>query len=92
MIEPTPSLVRTLVGRVTGNSRDKTCTVEVDWSKKHPQYGKVMRGKTRYHTHDEANTCQIGDRVRIKEGRPVSKSKTWYLVEVVERAEQTEVL
>lgn len=92
MSEPTPSLVRTLVGRVTGNSRDKTCTVEVDWSKKHPQYGKVMRGKTRYHTHDEENTCQIGDKVRIKEGRPVSKSKTWYLVEVVQRAEKAETL
>ncbi len=92
MIQPTPSVTRTLVGRVTGDGRNKTCTVEVDWSKKHPQYGKVMRGKTRYHIHDEANTCKIGDRVRIKEGRPVSKTKTWYLVEVVEQAEKTELL
>ena len=92
MIEPTPSLVRTLVGKVTGDGRDKTRTVEVDWSKKHPQYGKVMRGKTRYHIHDEANACKLGDKVRIKEGRPVSKSKTWHLVEIVEKAERAEVL
>lgn len=92
MIQPTPSLARTLVGKVTANSRDKTCTVEVDCTKKHPQYGKIMRSKTRYHIHDEANTCKVGDKVRIKEGRPVSKSKTWYLVEVVQSAEQTEVL
>lgn len=92
MSEPTPSLVRTLVGRVTKNSREKTCTVEVEWSKKHPQYGKVMRGETRYHVHDEANVCQIGDKVRIKQGKPVSKSKTWYLVEVVQKAEHSEVL
>jgi small subunit ribosomal protein S17 len=92
MSELTPSLVRTLVGHVTANTRDKTCTVAVDWSKKHPQYGKVMRGKTRYHIHDEENTCKVGDRVRIKEGRPVSKTKTWYLVEVLEKAEKTEVL
>lgn len=87
MSQPTPSLARTLVGHVTGDSRDKTRTVEVDWSKKHPQYGKVMRGKTRYHIHDEENTCKLGDKVRIKEGRPISKTKTWHLVEVVEKAE-----
>lgn len=92
MTQTTPNIVRTLVGLVTGDARDKTRTVEVDWSKKHPQYGKVMRGKTRYHIHDETNTCKVGDKVRIKQGRPVSKTKTWYLVEVLERAEKIEVL
>lgn len=83
-----PVNIRTLVGKVTSASRLATRTVEVYWSRRHAQYGKVVKGKSRFHVHDPKNEALLGDIVRIKEGRPVSKTKSWYLVEIVERAEQ----
>jgi small subunit ribosomal protein S17 len=77
---------RTVVGRVVSNKMDKTITVLVERQVKHPIYGKYVRRSTKLHAHDEANTCQEGDLVAIAEGRPLSKTKAWSLVEIVERA------
>ncbi len=77
---------RTVVGRVVSNKMDKTITVLVERRVKHPVYGKYVRRSTKLHAHDETNQCQEGDLVAIVEGRPLSKTKVWTLVEVLERA------
>ena len=74
------------VGVVISDARDKTVTVEVPSSYKHPRYDKVVRRNAKYHVHDEENDARAGDTVRIMETRPISKSKRWRIVEVVERA------
>jgi small subunit ribosomal protein S17 len=78
---------RTLSGRVTSNKMDKTATVAIERLVKHPIYGKYIRRTTKLHVHDERNECQEGDLVTIKQCRPLSKTKAWTLVEVVERAQ-----
>ena len=78
--------VRTLTGRVVSDKMDKTITVLVERRIRHAKYGKMIRRSTKLHAHDENNTCGIGDVVRIKETRPLSKTKTWVLVDVVEKA------
>ncbi|MFO7642443.1 MAG: 30S ribosomal protein S17 [Candidatus Competibacteraceae bacterium] len=78
---------RTLSGRVTSNKMDKTATVAIERLVKHPIYGKYIRRTTKLHVHDERNECQEGDLVTIKQCRPLSKTKAWMLVEVVERAQ-----
>jgi small subunit ribosomal protein S17 len=78
---------RTLSGRVTSNKMDKTATVVIERLVKHPIYGKYIRRTTKLHVHDERNECQEGDLVTIKQCRPLSKTKAWMLVEVVERAQ-----
>jgi small subunit ribosomal protein S17 len=75
-------------GRVVSNKMDKTITVVVERRFPHPLYKKVMRRSKKYHAHDEKNECGIGDLVRIRETRPLSKLKRWRLVRIVERAEQ----
>jgi small subunit ribosomal protein S17 len=65
---------------------DKTITVAIERKVKHPIYGKFVKKTTKFHAHDEKNECSIGDTVRIMETRPLSKSKRWRLVEVVEKA------
>lgn len=74
------------VGVVISDSRDKTVTVEVPNSRSHPRYDKIVRRSSKFHVHDETNDANVGDTVRIMEIRPVSKSKRWRLVEIVERA------
>ncbi len=74
------------VGVVVSDARDKTVTVEVPRSTRHPRYDKIVRTSTKLHAHDEANDAHIGDTVRIMETRPLSKQKRWRVVEVVERA------
>ena len=74
------------VGVVISDARDKTVTVEVRDSKRHPKYGKTVPVRKRFHAHDETNDANIGDTVRIVETRPISKSKHWRVAEVVERA------
>ena len=74
------------VGVVISDARDKTVTVEVRDSKRHPKYGKTVPVRKRFHAHDEANDAHIGDTVRIVETRPISKSKHWRVDAVVERA------
>ena len=78
---------RTLSGRVTSNKMDKTITVAIERLVKHPVYGKYVRRTTKLHAHDENNECRIGDLVTIKQCRPLSKTKAWTLVAVVERAQ-----
>ena len=77
---------RTETGRVTSNKMDKSVTVLIERKVQHPIYGKFMRRSTKIHAHDESNQCNEGDLVTISECRPISKSKTWKLVEVVEQA------
>jgi len=74
------------IGLVTSDKMDKTITVAVERKAKHPFYGKFLKKTTKFHAHDEANTCGIGDTVRIMETRPMSKTKRWRLVEVIEKA------
>lgn len=74
-------------GIVVSAKMDKSITVTVDRQVAHPLYKKVLRRTKKYHAHDEKNTCQVGDVVRIRETRPISKTKCWKLVEVVKRAD-----
>ncbi len=74
------------VGVVVSDARDKTVTVEVPSSYKHPRYDKIVRRSTRFHAHDEHNEARVGDTVRIVETRPLSKTKRWRVAEIVERA------
>ena len=78
--------VRTLTGKVVSDKMDKTITVMIERRVKHPIYGKFVKRSTKLHAHDEQNECQIGDTVSVRECRPLSKSKTWMLVSVDERA------
>ena len=79
------NLRKTRVGVVSSNKMDKTITVNVERKIKHPLYGKFLKKTTKFHAHDEKNECSIGDTVKIMEARPMSKTKRWRLVEVVEK-------
>lgn len=81
------NVIRTLTGRVVSDKMDKTITVLIERRVKHPIYGKYVKRSTKLHAHDENNQCRIGDKVTIRETRPVAKTKAWALVEIVERAE-----
>ncbi|MBU3659708.1 MAG: 30S ribosomal protein S17 [Flavobacteriales bacterium] len=74
------------VGIVTSNKMDKSIVVAVERKVKHPKYGKFVKKTTKFVAHDEKNDCQTGDVVKIMETRPLSKTKNWRLVEIVERA------
>ena len=74
------------IGVVFSNKMDKSITVAVKWKEKHPIYGKFVNKTKKFHAHDEKNECNIGDTVRIMETRPLSKTKRWRLVQIVERA------
>lgn len=74
------------VGVVTSDKMDKSIVVSVERRVKHPKYGKFVKKTTKFVAHDEKNDCHIGDTVKIMETRPLSKTKNWRLVEVVERA------
>lgn len=76
---------RTQIGRVVSAKMDRTITVYLERMVKHPLYGKFIRRSTKLHAHDENNECREGDWVSIEECRPLSKTKSWRLVEVVER-------
>jgi small subunit ribosomal protein S17 len=80
------NLRKTRTGVVTSNKMAKTITVAVERKVKHPIYGKFVKKTTKFHAHDEKNECTVGDTVRIMETRPLSKTKRWRLVEVVEKA------
>lgn len=80
------NLRKEITGLVTSDKMDKTITVMVEWKEKHPMYGKYVKKSNKFHAHDEKNECNAGDTVRIMETRPLSKSKRWRLVEIVERA------
>ncbi len=78
---------RTVTGTVTSNKMDKSITVLVERRVKHPLYHKIIRRSTKMHAHDESNECGVGDTVVIQECRPLSKTKSWRLVEVIEKAQ-----
>ena len=78
--------IRTRVGRVVSDKMDKSITVLVERRVKHPLYGKYITRSTKLHAHDENNECGIGDTVSITECRPISKTKSWRLVDVIEKA------
>ena len=80
------NLRKTRTGVVTSNKMAKTITVAVERKVKHPIYGKFVKKTTKFHAHDEKDQCTIGDVVKIMETRPLSKTKRWRLVEVVEKA------
>ena len=80
------NLRKVLVGTVVSNKMDKTIVVAVKNSEKHKKYGKFVKKTYKLKAHDENNECQIGDRVRVMETRPLSKDKRWRLVEVIEKA------
>ncbi|WP_294068319.1 30S ribosomal protein S17 [Proteiniphilum sp. UBA1028] len=82
----TRNLRKERIGVVFSDKMDKTVTVAVKWKEKHPIYGKFVSKTKKFHAHDEKNDCHIGDTVRIMETRPLSKSKRWRVVEVMERA------
>ena len=79
------NLRKTRTGVVTSNKMAKTITVAVERKVKHPMYGKFLKKTTKLHAHDEKNECSIGDTVKIMESRPLSKTKRWRLVEVIEK-------
>jgi len=87
-IETTMKAERRIVGRVTSNKMDKTITVAVERTVKHPLYGKLLRKTSKLHAHDEQNQCHEGDLVAIVETRPLSRSKFFKLVEVLESASE----
>ena len=78
--------IRTLQGRVVSDKMDKSITVLIERRVKHPIYGKFMTRSTKLKAHDETNQCNHGDVVTIRECAPISKSKSWTLVDVVEKA------
>lgn len=74
------------IGVVTSTAMEKTIAVSVERKVKHSKYGKFMKTTKKFHAHDEKNECRVGDVVRIMETRPLSKTKRWRLVEIIERA------
>ena len=82
----TRNLRKERVGVVFSNKMEKSITVAVKWKERHPIYGKFVNKTKKFHAHDEKNDCNIGDTVRIMETRPLSKTKRWRVVEILERA------
>lgn len=80
--------VRTVTGKVVSNKMDKTITVQIVRRVKHPIYGKYVIKSSKVHAHDEGNECREGDLVTVAEHRPLSKTKTWSLVRIDERAQE----
>ena len=82
---------RTVIGKVTSVKMKDTVVVEVERKVKHPLYGKYVRRSSKMYAHDAENTSRLGDVVLIQQCRPISKTKHWVLVQVIERAEKTEI-
>lgn len=85
-MEETRNLRKTRVGKVVSDKMDKTIVVAIEDSVKHPTYGKIIKRTIKLHAHDENNECGTGDKVEIMETRPLSKTKRWRLVQVIEKA------
>ena len=85
-MEKTRNLRKERIGVVSSNKMDKSVVVSVERKVKHPKYGKFVKFTSKFHAHDETNECNEGDTVRMMETRPLSKSKNWRVVEVIERA------
>ena len=74
------------VGKVVSDKMDKTIVVAIEDNVRHPKYGKIIKRTVKIHVHDENNTCGVGDKVSVMETRPLSKTKRWRLIEVIEKA------
>ena len=74
------------VGKVVSDKMDKTCVVAIEDNVRHPKYGKIIKRTVKIHVHDEKNECGVGDKVEVMETRPLSKTKRWRLVEILEKA------
>ena len=86
MTEQRDTLRKVRVGMVVSDKMDKTVVVAIEDNVKHPVYGKIIKHTLKVHAHDENNVCGIGDKVKIMETRPLSKTKRWRVVEVIEKA------
>lgn len=82
-MENSESTGRTLIGKIVSDKMQKTIVVMVERTVKHPKYGKIMKRRTKLHAHDENQIGKIGNTVKIRESRPLSKMKSWVLVEVI---------
>ena len=80
------TLRKTSVGKVVSNKMDRTIVVAIEDNVKHPTYGKIVKRTTKIHAHDENNECGVGDKVSVMETRPLSKTKRWRLVSIIEKA------
>ena len=80
------NLRKVMIGTVTSDKMDKTVVVSVATNVKHPKYGKIVKRTYKLKAHDEENQCQIGDKVKVMETKPLSKDKRWRVVEVLEKA------
>ena len=80
------ALRKVRVGMVVSDKMDKTVVIAIEDNVKHPVYGKIIKRTLKVHAHDEKNECGVGDKVRIMETRPLSKTKRWRVVEVIEKA------
>ena len=80
------TLRKVRVGMVVSDKMDKTVVIAIEDNVKHPIYGKIIKRTLKVHAHDESNECGVGDKVRIMETRPLSKTKRWRVVEVIEKA------
>ena len=80
------ALRKVRVGMVVSDKMDKTCVVAIEDNVKHPVYGKIIKRTLKVHAHDEKNECGIGDKVAVMETRPLSATKRWRLVEIIEKA------
>ena len=86
MTEEIRALRKVRTGKVVSDKMDKTCVVAIQDNVRHPKYGKIIKRTVKIHVHDENNSCGIGDTVSVMETRPLSKTKRWRLVEIVEKA------
>jgi len=84
----TEQTIRTQTGLVVSSSRDKTITVVIDRTIKHPLYKKILRRSTKLHAHDKDNQCEIGDLVTIQECKPISKTKSWNLLSIDKKTQK----
>ena len=80
------NLRKTRVGKVISTKMDKTIVVAIEDNVRHPKYGKILKRTVKIHAHDEENTCTVGDKVSVMETRPLSATKRWRLVEIIEKA------
>ena len=80
------NLRKTRTGTVVSDKMNKTVVVAIEDNVKHPKYGKIIKRTLKVHAHDEAEICGVGDRVEIMETRPLSKTKRWHIVEIIEKA------
>ena len=82
----TRNLKKIRVGKVVSNKMDKTIVVAIEDNVRHPKYGKIIKRTVKIHAHDELNTCNVGDKVSVMETRPLSATKRWRLIEILEKS------